>query len=501
MLPYAAASGVLSTITRSGSEVPQELQSIKGVFYQQFPALSGNYVATYTTSASPPAITHRTPAPGATGIALNSPITVKFNQPMTPSSISAQGIELRDGAGALVPASVSYAAATAAVTLSPPAGLAPGTTYTVKVKDAGWSFTTLAAPTCPCSAWDPAFVPANTDSTDAGSVELGVKFRSDVGGQVTGVRFYKSAANAGPHVGNLWSSSGQLLGTVTFANETASGWQQANFPAPIAIAANTVYVISYFAPKGNYAYANGFFTSAGVDRPPIHILRDGESGSNGVYAYGSSSFPSSTYRASNYFVDVVFNTTVSGPAAPVTVAPPTVAPAPVAGATAGNGRALSIWSAAAAPSVASSSDTEAVELGVKFRSDVNGVVTGVRFYKGTANAGAHVGNLWSESGQLLASVKFTGETASGWQQATFATPVAVSANTVYVASYFAPKGRYAADSGYFASTGTDNGPLHALPSGVSGPNGVYVYGTSSTFPGNNFQSTNYWVDVLFAPGM
>ncbi len=142
---------------------------------------------------------------------------------------------------ALVPASVSYSAATTTATVTP-SGLAFATTYTVTVKggtsgnrvldvvgnamaaDVSWSFATLAGPSCPCSGWDPAtFIPANPDSGDTSSVELGVKFRSDVAGQVTGVRFYKSAANTGTHVGNLWSSSGQLLGSVTFTERNRVG--------------------------------------------------------------------------------------------------------------------------------------------------------------------------------------------------------------------------------------------------------------------------------------
>ena len=56
-----------------------------------------------------------------------------------------------------------------------------------------------------------------------------MKFRTEVNGYVTGVRFYKSAENTGRHVGNLWSRSGQLLSSVVFSNETASGWQEAVF--------------------------------------------------------------------------------------------------------------------------------------------------------------------------------------------------------------------------------------------------------------------------------
>ena len=68
-----------------------------------------------------------------------------------------------------------------------------------------------------------------------------------------GIRFYKSAANSGTHMGNLWSITGTELATVTFSGETATGWQQVNFATPVAIQANTVYVASYFSPNGHYS--------------------------------------------------------------------------------------------------------------------------------------------------------------------------------------------------------------------------------------------------------
>ena len=43
-------------------------------------------------------------------------------------------------------------------------------------------------------------------------VELGVKFYSEVGGAIKGIRFYKSSANTGTHVANLWSSSRRSAG-------------------------------------------------------------------------------------------------------------------------------------------------------------------------------------------------------------------------------------------------------------------------------------------------
>src|SRR4029453_7165605 len=125
-----------------------------------------------------------------------------------------------------------------------------------------------------------------------------------------GVRFYKSAANTGTHVGNLWSSTGTLLGTATFSGETASGWQQVTFSPAVAIAANTVYVASYRCPNGHYSGNANYFTPQGVDNPPLHALATGVSGGNGVYAYGATSpFPTSTYNAANYWGDVMFSTT------------------------------------------------------------------------------------------------------------------------------------------------------------------------------------------------
>lgn len=144
------------------------------------------------------------------------------------------------------------------------------------------------------------------------------------------------------------------------------------------------------------------------------------------------------------------------------------------------------------------SDDVPIEVGVKFRTDANGNIAGLRFYKGLANTGTHVGNLWDSSGVLLAEVTFTNELASGWQEALFATVVPIVANTTYVASYYSSSGYFAMDAGYFTTAGVDNGPLHALANGVDGGNGVYRYNASG-FPDQSGSGRNYWVDVIFQP--
>ena len=69
-----------------------------------------------------------------------------------------------------------------------------------------------------------------------------------------------------------------------------------------------------------------------------------------------------------------------------------------------------------------------------------GTITGVRFYKEIDNTGTHTGSLWSAGGTLLASGTFSGESASGWQELDFSTPVAITAGTTYVVSYHTDAG-------------------------------------------------------------
>ncbi len=125
-------------------------------------------------------------------------------------------------------------------------------------------------------------------------------------------------------------------------------------------------------------------------------------------------------------------------------------------------------------------------------------MTGVRFYKGPSNTGLHTGTLWTNSGTALAAVTFTNETASGWQQALFSSPVAVAANTTYVVAYHTPTGFYSADGAYFSTTGITNEPLLALATGADGSNGVLTDTVPTRFPRDTFNATNYWVDVVFA---
>ena len=588
------------------------------------------------------------------------------------------------------------------------------------------------------SFWSAANKPQNIAANDSDSVTLGLRFQANVPGQVTGVRFYKGSGNNGKHIGQLWTSRGDSIASVTFSNETSTGWQTARFASPVAIEANTTYVISYSVPMGHYSY-NTYYPWSGLSNSSLRV-----SGSSpGVYTYGSGSrFPRSSWQQANYWVDVEFTPTGVTPPTPVEVSvnpsattlnggqtqqfsasvsgssntsvtwsvspqigtisanglytapmpvslsqtvtitarsaadatksasavvslvatppPPVVqisvspsskslskgqsqqfaasvtgssnsavtwsfspqvgslsanglytAPATVgvaqtvtitarsaadttktasavvsliadppppvqisvtptskslnagqsqqvAASVSGSSNSSVTWSfspqvgtlstnglytAPATVSVAQSvtitarsaadttktatatvslvatpppptnsdilsfwpestiprttdvaNDSDAVTLGLRFSSEVSGEVVGVRFFKGSRNIGTHVGNLWSANGANLGEVIFTGETATGWQQAIFATPVPIVAGATYTVSYLAPRGGYAIDEQFDWST-ANAGPLKVIAPGA----GVYAYGSNTRFPASTWRGSNYWVDVIFVP--
>lgn len=268
---------------------------------------AGLSAATASTDTTGPAAAITAPAAGAT-VPAGSPTVVSGTATDTGGGVVG-GVEVSTDDGA---------------TWHPASGRAtwtytwrPGSTGTATIRVRGTDDSgnigaaasravTVGPRTCPCSIWDASVVPATPADPDGSGVELGTRFRTDVAGRVTAIRFYKSATNTGTHVGRLWSNTGTQLAAVTFSGESASGWQQANLSTPVSLAANTTYVVSYYAPNGHYAADTGYFAARGADNAPLHALRDGMDGVNGVYRYGSGGgFPTASWQSSNYWVDVV----------------------------------------------------------------------------------------------------------------------------------------------------------------------------------------------------
>jgi hypothetical protein len=110
---------------------------------------------TWTVDLTGPAVTTRTPAPGAAGVAFGTTVVAQFAEPLNASSVTTATFRLRaSGSGTDVPAAVTYSGTTA--TLTPSATLALGTTYHVTLdaslvdlagntmgSDVTWSFTTI----------------------------------------------------------------------------------------------------------------------------------------------------------------------------------------------------------------------------------------------------------------------------------------------------------------------------------------------------------------------
>ncbi|MGE3172152.1 MAG: DUF4082 domain-containing protein [Planctomycetota bacterium] len=274
--------------------------------------------------ATAPTVLTQSPAPGAVDVVRTTTVTASFDEAMDPSSLSAATFELRDSGGALVPATVAFTAATDTVELAPAAALLPAEVYTATLRggaapprvrdaagnplaaDVAWSFTTAALPACPCTVFAPGQAPTEPLSNDGQPIEVGTKFRVDVDGLVTALRFYKPVGATGPFFGSLWTGQGALLAQQQFAVETAQGWQEVLLTTPVPVVAGATYVVSYFGP-GDYVSTLDFFTQE-VGAGLVHGLADGQDGPNGVFAYAAlPTFPTGSFRSSNYWVDVVFH--------------------------------------------------------------------------------------------------------------------------------------------------------------------------------------------------
>ncbi|WP_051266589.1 DUF4082 domain-containing protein [Nakamurella lactea] len=205
-------------------------------------------------------------------------------------------------------------------------GIVTGTgAQAVRVRATDDSGNTQAVPTnlpltvnCPCSLFG-ASVPTTPSADDSDAVTIGMNFTSSADGFITGLRFYKGAGNTGTHVGTLYAADGTVLSTVTFKDETATGWQTATFPSAVPVSAGANYVAAYRAPNGHYSADARYFAarshSAGVLTAP-----GGPTNLNGVFATGNG-MPDTSWDQTNYYVDVIYSATDTTPLSVATVTP------------------------------------------------------------------------------------------------------------------------------------------------------------------------------------
>ena len=173
----------------------------------------------------------------------------------------------------------------------------------------GGSVTVDVVPrTCPCSIWNDS-VDAAGRRNDANAVELGVKFRSDVAGFITGLRFYKGAANTGTHVGHLWTAGGTLLAEATFTGETRLGLaggaafrRRSRSPRtrPTSPPTTPPPATTPSAPATSRTRASTARRCTRSQTAPT-----GRTASTSTAPPGG--FPTDSFQSSNYWVDVVFD--------------------------------------------------------------------------------------------------------------------------------------------------------------------------------------------------
>ncbi len=210
-----------------------------------------------------------------------------------------------------------FNAAANTITYTPNAGYTGpgGFTYTIRDTSGLTASATVGlnvtAPGTAQTLFPASTTPTTPSENDPSPVELGVKFSASTGGMISSISYYKSPNDTGTHTGTLWTSSGTVLATGTFTNETASGWQTLTFASPVSVTAGTTYVAGFHS-NGDYAATANFFTApytSGNLTAPVNA---------GVYNYGASgTFPTSTFSATNYDVSVQFTPGNSTPLPPV----------------------------------------------------------------------------------------------------------------------------------------------------------------------------------------
>jgi len=289
-----------------------------------------------------------------------------------------------------------------------------------------------------------------------------MKFTVTAPGTIVAVRYWKPTAESGSHSGKIWASNGTLLSSVAFVNETASGWQTAQLATPLQATVGTVYIVSVNS-NGYFSDTYGGLASA-IASGGLASVPDGMNG-----LFGSPGlFPNLSYRSSNYFRDVLFQPQPTTTAIPVSLL------------------------TGLSPQLPSASDGRSYELGVKFKVSVTGNVTAVKFWKAAGETGSHVGRLWDASGNLVASVTFANETASGWQQASFATPVPLTPGLTYTVSV--NSNAFFADTYDALGQSLGTPPIATIADGANG-----VYGNAGAYPQYSYRNSNYFRDVVFQP--
>jgi hypothetical protein len=127
------------------------------------------------------------------------------------------------------------------------------------------------------------------------------KFRSDVPGKITGIRFYKAVANTGVRVASLWTNR-ELLATQPPLSGNHIGMADGElFPAPYQ-SQQPVYVASYHCETDTIARMQITFPPPPEITPSARLARR----QTGTASHTATTpFSRQSFNSNNYWVDVI----------------------------------------------------------------------------------------------------------------------------------------------------------------------------------------------------
>ena len=497
--------------------------------------LATAYTWQFTTQAPPPPdVSSTSPADGDTNVSPAANVRAILTQPLDPTSITTSSFTLRDSSGALVTATVGYDSMSQQATLTPTRQLTLGGTYTARLGTTVrtqqgaslaapfvWSFTVATAP--PPAPTVTGSSPANGATGVSASVSPTATFSvpldpstltpstftlSSAAGSVPATVTYDSTSNTAtltptvplapttaytvrlttavrgsdgtPFGGTSWSFT-TIAGPTITSTAPIDGATYVGRSAPVTATFSrsmdptsiTSSTFKLYDPSGNVVPAAVTYddtTHAATLTPNAQLL----GGSTYAAVVAGSVLSADGTPLSNSDATWKYTTSVC----PCTLFPGVLVPA-TQNVPTRDGRPLpGPWS---------------YEMGVKFAVDEAMRLNGIRFFKSKSETGTHVTNLWTTSGLLLASATATNETASGWQEATFASPPLLQAGSVYIASVNV-NSFYNTTVGGLA-TQIISGPVRTVVGQLNG-----VYGSAAgVFPTSSFNSSNYFTDVDVVP--
>jgi hypothetical protein len=97
---------------------------------------------------------------------------------------------------------------------------------------------------------------------DTAGYEFGLTVQIQFTGQITGVNFFKSQTNTGPHSVSVWKTDGTKMNTtvcdVAYDVDGVAGWVYQTLSSPVAVTAGDTFIVSYTCPAGHYSIGDTF---------------------------------------------------------------------------------------------------------------------------------------------------------------------------------------------------------------------------------------------------